>query len=121
LGFALLSLNEVPRAAACFNESLDLWQSMGNRRGIIHCLIGLGGVAAKNGQPDRSARLLGAVDGLSRQTLYVAYGIDRARYDRTLEPARSRVDEAIWNAAFANGQAMTMEQAIAYALEMAKA
>jgi hypothetical protein len=117
LGFALISLNQVPRAEACFHESLDLWQSMGNRRGIIHGLIGLGGVAAKNGQPDRAARLLGAVDGLSRQTLYVAYGIDRARYDRTLELARSRLDEATWNASFSIGQAMTMEQAIAHARE----
>lgn len=89
LGFALLSLNEVSRAKACFTESLDLWQSMGNRRGIIHCLIGFGGIAADSGRPDRAARLLGAVECLSRQALYVAFGLDRARYERTLEQARA--------------------------------
>lgn len=116
LGFALLSLSEVSRAQACFTESLDLWQSMGNRRGIIHGLIGLGGVAAYSGQTARAAQLLGAVEYLSRQTLYVAYGLDRARYERTLEAARTHLNEAAWNTAFSNGQTLTMEQAIGYAL-----
>jgi hypothetical protein len=31
--------------------------------------------------------------------------------------ARGQVDEAIWEAAWAEGRAMTLEQAIAYALE----
>jgi predicted ATPase len=116
LGFALIALNEVSQAKTCFTESLELWQSMGNRRGIIHGLIGLGGVAADRGQPDRAARLLGAVECLSRETLYVAYGLDRARYERTLERARPRLAEATWNTAFAQGQTMTLEQAIELAL-----
>jgi predicted ATPase len=112
-GFALMALDQVPQADACFRESLDLWRAMGNRRGIIHGLIGLGGVAAKRDQSDRSARLLGAVEALSRDTLYVAYGIDRARYERTLEMARLRADEVAWHEAFTIGQAMTIEQALA--------
>jgi hypothetical protein len=119
LGFALLASNEAPHAQACFTESLDLWQSMGNRRGIIHTLIGLGGIAAEQGQPDRAARLLGAVESLSRQTLYVAYGLDRARYERTLERARSYLDAKAWNAAFSSGQTLTLEQAVEYALASA--
>ena len=31
--------------------------------------------------------------------------------------ARAKIDEAAWNAAWAEGRAMTLEQAIAYALE----
>jgi hypothetical protein len=112
-------LNEALHAKACFTESLELWQLMGNRRGIIHSLIGLGGIAANGGQPDRAARLLGAVDNLSRQTLFVAYGLDRARYERTLELARSHLDEAAWNTAFASGQMMTLEQALEVALQKA--
>ena len=88
---------------------------MGNRRGIIHTLIELGGIAAESGQADRAAQLLGAVENLSRETLYVAYGLDRARYERTLERARPHLAEAEWNAAFAKGQSLTLEQAMAYA------
>jgi predicted ATPase len=119
LGFALIALHEVAHAQACFTESLELWQLMGNRRGIIHSLIGLGGIAAQHGQPDRAARLLGMVEYLSTETLYVAYGLDRARYERTVEQARSQIDAATWNAAFASGQMMTLEQAIEYALSEA--
>jgi tetratricopeptide (TPR) repeat protein len=116
LGFSLLPLNEIDQARACFTESIELWQSMGNRRGIIHSLIGLGGIAAENGQPDRAARLLGVVESLSRQTLYVAYGLDRARYERTVERARSHLDETTWKAAFSQGQTLTLEQALEEAL-----
>jgi hypothetical protein len=100
-------------------ESLDLWQSMGNRRGIVHCLIGLAGCAAESGQPDRAARLLGAAEGLSRAALYVAYGLDRARYERTREQARAHLDEATWSAAFSSGQILTLEQALEEALREA--
>ena len=117
LGFALIALNEVIARQSLFHGKPRLWQSMGNRRGIIHGLIGLGGIAAESGQPDRAARLLGAVECLSRQTLYVAYGLDRARYERTLERARQHLDEAAWNAAFSSGQTLTLEQAVAFALE----
>ncbi len=116
LGFALIASNDVSLAKAYFIESLELWQFMGNRRGIIHTLIGLGGIAAESGQPARAARLLGAVECLSRETLYVAYGLDRARYERTLERARPHLAEAEWNAAFSQGQALTLEQAVACAL-----
>ncbi len=89
---------------------------MGNRRGIVHCLIGFGGVAAEEGRPEHAAQLLGAVESLSRQALYVADGLDRARYERTLDRARPRLAEAEWDAAFSQGQALTLEQAIGRAL-----
>ncbi|HET7376176.1 MAG TPA: hypothetical protein VFK30_05680, partial [Anaerolineae bacterium] len=116
-GFTLMDLKEVARAQDCFAESLDLWRSMGNQRGIVHCLIGFGGVAAHSGHPARSAQLLGAVENLSREALYIAFGIDRARYERTLEAARLHVAETIWQHAFESGQRMTIDEAITLALE----
>jgi hypothetical protein len=110
-------MNEIARESL-FHGKPRLWQSMGNRRGIIHSLIGLGGIAANRGRPDRAARLLGTVEWLSRQALYVAYGLDRARYERTLDQARSQLDEATWHAAFSLGQTMTLEQAIKQALNV---
>ena len=42
--------------------------------------------------------------------------LERRRYDEALAAARSKLYEAKWQAAWAEGQAMTLEQAIAYAL-----
>jgi predicted ATPase len=118
LGYALLFLGETRPARAHFIESLALFQEIGNRRGIIYCLAGLGGVAAKIGLPDRAARLFGAIRVLSGVTSTLQFGIDRARYQRTLALARAEAkDQSAWNAAYVEGQAMTIEQAIAYAFE----
>ena len=42
---------------------------------------------------------------------------DRAEYERDLEAARAQLDEATFTRAWKAGQAMSVEQAIAYALE----
>ncbi len=122
LGFAWLYLNDPRQAAVNFIESMTLFQEIRNRRGVVYCLAGLGGVAAKIGWPDRAARIFGAVDALSGATSMLQYGIDRARYQRTLALAREDVpDEFIWNSAHKEGRTLTLEQAIAYAVQAVQA
>ncbi len=43
--------------------------------------------------------------------------VDQAEYDRYVAAARAQLDDHAWAAAWAEGQAMTLERAIAYALE----
>ncbi len=43
--------------------------------------------------------------------------VDRAEYDRNVTGARSQIGAGQFDAALVEGQAMTLEQAIAYALE----
>ena len=113
-------LNDPQQAKVSFAESLTLFQEIGNRRGVVYCLSGLGGVAAKIGRPDGAARIFGAIQALSGATSMLQYGIDRARYQRTLALARAEAqDESTWNSAYAEGRTMTFEQAIAYAVEAA--
>ena len=42
---------------------------------------------------------------------------DQIEHDRVVANARAQLDEATWETAWAEGRAMTLEQAIAYALE----
>jgi hypothetical protein len=44
--------------------------------------------------------------------------VDEALYQPYLAAAQGELDEAAWAAAWAEGQAMTLEQAVAYALAM---
>jgi len=68
---------------------------------------------------ERSARLLSAAEtlldtiGLS----LAAWPEMRADYDRYVAAARAQLDEATFAAAWAQGRAMTLDQAVAYALE----
>ncbi len=118
LGYAWLYLKDPQQARASFAESMTLFQDIGNRRGVVYCLSGLAGVAAKIGQPESAARIFGALQALSGMTSMLQYGIDRARYQRTMALAREELpDESAWNSAYETGRMMTFEQAIACALE----
>ena len=45
--------------------------------------------------------------------------LDHEMYERMLGSVRAQLDKATWEAAWAEGRAMSLEQAVAYALEEA--
>jgi hypothetical protein len=108
------------RAAARFRESLAMFRELGNKRGIVECLAGLAGLAAKQGQPQWAARLLGAVEALLGALGAAWWPADRVEYERNLAAIQAALDEETFAVAWAEGQAMTLEQAIAYASEEAR-
>jgi hypothetical protein len=59
---------------------------------------------------------LGAAEAL-RETIGLPLApVDRAAYERNVAAVRAQFDAASFAAAWAEGRAMTLEQAIAYAL-----
>jgi len=120
LAYVVLRQGDGRQAAASFEESLVLYRELKRKHGVTECLIGLAGVAAVVGEPataQRAARLFGAAEGLFEATGGGLAAADQAEYDRYLALTRDQLAEAAFAAAWAAGRAMTMEQAIAYALE----
>jgi DNA-binding NarL/FixJ family response regulator len=71
------------------------------------------------GQPARAAGLFGAAEAL-REALHAPLApIARADYERDVAAARAQVDGPTWKAAWAEGRAMTMEQAVTEAEQIA--
>ncbi len=102
--------------ATFFKESLSLFRELGNKIGIIACLEKLAGVEASQGQPRRAAKLLGTTEAL-RNTIGVPLTpADREEHDRTVSALRTDLGEDRFEAARTEGAAMTLEQAIGYAL-----
>ena len=66
-----------------------------------------------------SARLWGAAEAILEPIEGVAYpyATDRSIHDRRVAAACERLDEETWTRAWAEGRAMTTEQASEYALE----
>jgi non-specific serine/threonine protein kinase len=80
-------------------------------------LLGYARLVAGEGQAERALRLVGAADML-RQTVGTSLGPAYQAYlRRDLERAWRALDEEEGAAAWEEGHAMTMEEAIAYALE----
>ena len=84
--------------------------------GIVSYLNGMAEIAGVEGQPERLVRLFGAVTPLHGRYGVSLYPAERAAYERQLSAARVQLGEDAYAAAWAEGQALTLEQAIAEAL-----
>jgi len=100
-----------------FAESLTLFRELIQPNGITYVLEGAAGLAAAHGQTYRAACLFGAVEALRESIHTPLSAFDRPEYERKVATVRAQMDTPTFAAAWATGRAMTLEQAIAYALE----
>ncbi len=106
------------RSAALLEEGLLLVRDTDESLEITRCLSGIAGVACARRVPIRSARLLGAVSAMDENVDSPWFPLgDRRAYEQALAETRAQLDAATFEAAWAEGRAMSLEQAIAYALE----
>jgi non-specific serine/threonine protein kinase len=116
LGAVALGGDDLAHAYTRFSEALADFRDQGDKRNAIKCLEGLAGVAAAAGQIVQAARLLGAAQ-FAREAIGVPLPITwRANYDRALSVVRKRLDQATFASAWAEGRAMSLEQAMEYIL-----
>jgi predicted ATPase/DNA-binding XRE family transcriptional regulator len=107
------------RARRLFGEGLLFSAEVGDGTNVAYYLEGLATLAASEGRPERAARLWGAAEAILEQIEVIAYphATDRSFNDRQLAAARESLDERAWEEAWAEGRAMTTEEAVGYALE----
>ncbi len=115
LAHVLLAQGHLFRAEALFAEALELHREIGNRMGVIECLIGLASVAVTQDQPRRGAILLGAVDSLLALLNVPLFAAEQAVYQRNTEAASHRLGLQAWEEAYQAGRAMTLVEAINFA------
>jgi hypothetical protein len=125
LAYVALGQGDRERTEALMNESLDLWCEMGNRAGVAVSLAGFAALAAAEVPSPivrhhqerlrRTARLLGAADALSEATGFRLHPLERVEFDRNVAFARAELGDEAFSDAWAEGRAMTLEQAAAYA------
>jgi len=99
-----------------FRETIGLCRDLGNKRELAGCLDGLAEVATSVGHLERAVRLFGAAEALRRTTGVPERRLLRADRDRDVAAVRAALGEDPFAASWAEGQAMTLDQAIAEAL-----
>ena len=117
LGILASKQGDWDRAVTHYKESLSLFQELGFKGDYAPGLERFAEVATAQEQPERAARLLGAAEAL-RQGLdppHISL-VDRAEYDLSVAAARIELGDEAFAAAWAEGRAMLMEEAIEYAL-----
>jgi non-specific serine/threonine protein kinase len=117
MGWMAQLQDDLSRAADLYEESLSLsWDTGWNRVGQS-VLEGLACVAGAKEDSERAARLWGAV-----QVLHETKGIPRnidflAEADARISDVRSGMGEGACEEAYRKGRAMTLDEAVSYALE----
>ena len=103
-------------AEGFLNEALALERELGYWAYAAYCLEAFAGLAEARGQDARAARLWGAAEAL-RTDIGAPLPLDAHRlYKPSMAAARALLGEAEWEEAFAQGMAMSAEEAAGYAL-----
>jgi hypothetical protein len=104
------------REAELLGQSLPLCRMMHEHWGIAGCLEGTAAIAAARERPADAARLFGAASALRERLGMPLPVINQAPYERAMGTTRSMLSDAAFVAAWQEGEAMTLDEAIACAM-----
>jgi hypothetical protein len=105
------------QARKIYTETIRGWQDLGDRSAIAHQLECFALIAIIEEDPQRAARLLGAAESLRERIESQMREQERIDYDHSTARLRSMLAETEFRTLWADGRAMTMEQAIQLALK----
>jgi hypothetical protein len=117
LGNVARQQGDLVRATALHRQALELKRALGARRQIAITLEDLASVAAAEGHGTRAACLLGAATAIREAIGTPQATPERNTTENAVARARATLGEEAWAAAFMDGRALSLDQAIAYALE----
>jgi non-specific serine/threonine protein kinase len=122
MGLALLNLGRLAQAErdvgwaeSWLRQSVTVFRDLGDQAGVSAAVGFFGVLAICRGAHRKGARLLGAVGPGPAPSLPLTPD-DRRAYAESIAAARVALGEHEFAVAWAQGQAMTLEQAVAYAL-----
>jgi tetratricopeptide (TPR) repeat protein len=123
LAWVLLHRGDYRKANALFEESLRLHREYAYKIGMVEeCLGGFAAILGMTGRPGPAARLFGAVESLLER-IGMAGRMepqDQKEFDHYITVVRAQLDEGDFEKARVEGRAMTLEQAIEFALRETK-
>jgi non-specific serine/threonine protein kinase len=117
-GLLHMHRGEVAEARSDYLEALRRLGPTGPLDFSVRAALGLAGIAAAEGRSMAALRLAGAASAIFLRTSYQMPPDYQRELDRWIHPARRALPEIDAQVAWAEGQAMTPEQAFALALEV---
>jgi predicted ATPase/DNA-binding XRE family transcriptional regulator/Tfp pilus assembly protein PilF len=117
LGQVAQRQGDYARARELHVEALKIHQKSRPVRAVAFGLEMLAGVAGACGKHLKAARLLGSAEALRQAAGNPVEGTEMQFYTGIISQARLGLDEQSFTTAWVDGYAMTLEQAVAYALE----
>jgi tetratricopeptide (TPR) repeat protein len=115
LGLVTFNSGDVQRARACWNEAIHLFAAAGDVPGMVLQLDNLSVLALSDGDFPRAGRLWAAA---SAHQVSSGTGLGRLLREEEGRTGREGLNDDEAELFWAEGQAMSLEQAVAYAMEL---
>jgi len=116
LGWVAIREGDWERALARLGESLEVRQEIGDKGGSAWCIERLAEVALAQGNPEKAVRLLSAAATLRISIGSVIDPVDQPEYQSRRNGLRTQLGQQGFAALWEEGRALSLEQAISYAL-----
>ena len=110
-------LGNFDEALSLYRETLRDWQKIGHRGAVAHQLECFGFIAKAQEQGERAVKLMSAAEALRETSKSPRTPQERVEYEAEVTSLRTGMDEKTFVSLWEEGRAMTMEQAIEYALQ----
>jgi predicted ATPase/class 3 adenylate cyclase len=114
LGLVSFNLGDVQRARACWKEAIELFRAAGDVPGMVLQLDNLSVLARSDGDFQRAGRLWAAA---SAHQVSSGTGLGRLLREEEGRTGREGLNDDEAARVWAEGHAMSLEQAVAYAME----
>jgi non-specific serine/threonine protein kinase len=112
-----LRAGNITEARQIFTEIAPAFNTGGARMGIVYTLEGLSSLNVIIGKPEHAARLAGWTDMMRTEIGNTRLALEQAYMDHNIAAAVSRMGRKAFDEAYQQGRAMTLDGAVAYALD----
>jgi ATP/maltotriose-dependent transcriptional regulator MalT len=117
LGHLALEAGDVGSARSQLDEAMQLMTVIDPKRALIFA-VDVARLAVVAAEPERGARLLGAIDALSGPNLQALPVVFRLLHERALTEAQRQLSDAAVKAALAKGRRLSFDETIAEAVRL---
>jgi predicted ATPase/class 3 adenylate cyclase len=104
------------KAVSMYRDTIREWNSLGHRAAVANQLECFAFIAKIHEQSERSVTLLGAAEALREKIKIPMSQIEQIEYDREVADLKANLDENEFKKFWAAGRALSMDQALAFAL-----
>jgi non-specific serine/threonine protein kinase len=117
LGYIALYEGDTAKAHTIFSETAQGFQNTYIEIGVIYTLEGMASLAVVAGKPNKATQLIGWADAARKKIGDTRPPIEQVDVDRDIAACRLTLSKVAFSDAYTAGRGMTLEQAVAYALE----
>jgi predicted ATPase/DNA-binding XRE family transcriptional regulator len=117
LGYLALHQRDLSEARDIFSETVRDFFSDKNEDGVVFTLEGIAGLSVAVSKPKIAAQLIGWADATRKQTSDARPQIEQQFVDKIIAACLAKMGEAAFSEVYDEGQKMTLDEAVSYALK----